>query len=693
MRYLLALCSTLCFFTFGLKAQSTFTPVNLGKSVNTEYNELYPVLSPDGKTLYFVRVNHPENNYGSRNSQDIWISRLNDDGTWSEAVRAGAPFNTGRYNAVLAAPTGSDNLYISGTYSKSLRWKNRGISVVPVLGPDSYGDPKALKIKRLTKKNKGLYTQIALNNQEDVMILSYSSKWDSDKNDLYVSLKKKKSWDKPKKIKTLSSGRIELCPQLSRDSASKRVYYTTRDNNSKEYSIWESERLDDTYRKWTMPVRLQNPINGPLFDGFFYLNPGGSLAYFVSNREGGEGKADIYRVKLFEENPYLELKGVVRHTITGQPFSGDTLVRITVNGNKVDSARVNPRDGSYKISLPLGDMYILQAEKEYHISSPDTFDLRQEREFIALEKDLLIEPLPYVKVYGRIRVKDTRSDNVVFQYPQLLVNGQKADSAKIDSAGNFELYLNHGKNYVITALAENYTPGEEKVNLRTIHEYAVIHTDIYLHLKAEPKKPEALVTGKIINSKTLKGIDSTIKANILINDFPSLNVSVKDSIYTLTLPLGSAYELKASADYFYPTLETIDLSNEKDQVKIFKDLYIAPLEVGSSVKLENIFFETAKATLKKESYVELDRVAQLMIDYPSIKIEIAGYTDNVGSVESNKKLSQDRADEVASYLVSKNIRKSRITAMGYGMENPIADNSDAEGRQKNRRVEFTILER
>src|SRR5690606_11808977 len=126
------------------------------------------------------------------------------------------------------------------------------------------------------------------------------------------------------------------------------------------------------------------------------------------------------------------------------------------------------------------------------------------------------------------------------------------------------LYLNHGKNYVITALAENYTPGEEKVNLRTIHEYAVIHTDIYLHLKAEPKKPEALVTGKIINSKTLKGIDSTIKANILINDFPSLNVSVKDSIYTLTLPLGSAYELKASADYFYPTLETIDLSNEKD---------------------------------------------------------------------------------------------------------------------------------
>jgi len=692
MRYLLVLCLFLCLYASGTKAQSTFTPVNLGKSVNTEYNELYPVLSPDGQTLYFVRADHPENTYGTKGSQDIWISRLNDDGTWSEAIHAEAPFNTARYNAVLAIPGEGDNLYISGTFTKKLRWKNRGISIVPVLGPHSYGNPKALKIKGFIKKNKGLYTQIGLNGNEDVMILSFSPKWESAQNDLYVSFRQNKKWSKPKKIKSLSSKRIELSPQLSKDSVSRRLYFTTRDNNSKEFSIWESNRLDEKFRKWSMPVRLDNSVNGPLFDGFFNLNKKGSVAYFSSNREGGEGQADLYKVKLFEENPYLELKGIVRHALTDQPLLKDTLVRISINGVPTDSIEINQHNGSYLVLLPLGNLYILQAEKEHYISFPDTFDLRQQKEYLALERDLKLKPVPYVKFYGKIRVKDAK-EATALRYPQLLVNGEKADSASIDSAGNYILYLNHGKNYVVTALAENYIPGEERINLRSVHEYDEIGLDLFVQVKPEPKKPEALVTGKIINSKTLKGIDSTVSAQILINDFPLQGVSIKDSVYSLKLPLGSVYELKASADYFYPTLEKIDLSGEKDQVKIFKDLYIAPLEVGSSVKLENIFFETAKATLMKESYVELDRVAQFMRDYPSIKIEIAGYTDNVGSVESNKKLSQERANEVASYLVSQGLSQARITPVGYGMENPIADNNTAEGRQKNRRVEFTILER
>lgn len=692
MRYLFVLCLLLCLYISDSKAQDTFIPVNLGKSVNTEYNELYPVLSPDGQTLYFVRADHPENNYGTKGSQDIWISRLNDDGTWSEAIHAGAPLNTARYNAVLAVPGEGDNLYISGTFTKKLRWKNRGISIVPVLGPLSYGNPKALKIKGFIKKNKGLYTQIGLNNKEDVMILSFSSKWESAQNDLYVSFKRKKSWSKPKKIQSLSSRRIELSPQFSKDSLSSRLYFTTRDNNSKEFSIWETKRLDDKFRKWSMPLRLDNSINGPSFDGFFNLNKKGSVAYFSSNREGSEGKADLYKVKLFEENPYMELKGVVRHALTSQPLLKDTLVRISVNGVIVDSIEINQHNGSFHAVLPLGDLYVLKAEKEHYISLPDTFDLRQQKEYLSMERDLTLKPVPFVKFYGKIRVKDTQ-EATPLRYPQLLVNGEKADSVSIDNTGNYVLYLDHGKNYVVTALAENYIPGEEKINLRSVHEYDEINLDLFVQVKPEPKKPEALVTGKIINSKTLKGIDSAVSARILINDFPLQGVTIKDSIYSLKLSLGSIYELKASADYFYPTLEVIDLSNEKDQVKIFKDLYIAPLEVGSSVKLENIFFETAKATLMKESYGELDRVAQFMRDYPTIKIEIAGYTDNVGSVESNKKLSQERANEVASYLVSQGISQSRVTPVGYGMENPIADNNTAEGRQKNRRVEFTILER
>ena len=68
-------------------AQSSFTPQNLGKTVNSEYSEINPVISVDGKTLYFSRANHPGNTLGRFNSQDVWFSTLNEDGTWTEAQR------------------------------------------------------------------------------------------------------------------------------------------------------------------------------------------------------------------------------------------------------------------------------------------------------------------------------------------------------------------------------------------------------------------------------------------------------------------------------------------------------------------------------------------------------------------------------------------------------------------------------
>src|SRR5689334_38186 len=85
----------------GILAQSSFIPQGVGSGINTTYDEINPVLSPDGKTLYFTRVNHPENTYGFEDSQDIWVSRLKPDGTWSAAVRP-LFLNIGRYNNALS---------------------------------------------------------------------------------------------------------------------------------------------------------------------------------------------------------------------------------------------------------------------------------------------------------------------------------------------------------------------------------------------------------------------------------------------------------------------------------------------------------------------------------------------------------------------------------------------------------------
>ena len=107
--------------------------------------------------------------------------------------------------------------------------------------------------------------------------------------------------------------------------------------------------------------------------------------------------------------------------------------------------------------------------------------------------------------------------------------------------------------------------------------------------------------------------------------------------------------------------------------------------------LNNIFFEYAKATLRSESFPELDRIAETLKANVNLTIEIQGHTDNVGSNESNLKLSQDRAESVRTYLLSKKLPANRVTSVGFGETRPIASNDTEEGKRQNRRVSVNIL--
>lgn len=103
-------------------------------------------------------------------------------------------------------------------------------------------------------------------------------------------------------------------------------------------------------------------------------------------------------------------------------------------------------------------------------------------------------------------------------------------------------------------------------------------------------------------------------------------------------------------------------------------------------------FDFGKATLKKQSETYLNQVADLLIAYPTMKVQINGHTDNVGSEEYNLKLSKDRADAVWSYLVSKGVEPERMTVKGFGSKYPLDTNDTEDGRSKNRRVEIEILQ-
>ena len=106
--------------------------------------------------------------------------------------------------------------------------------------------------------------------------------------------------------------------------------------------------------------------------------------------------------------------------------------------------------------------------------------------------------------------------------------------------------------------------------------------------------------------------------------------------------------------------------------------------------MQGIEFESGKATIKATSYALLDQIAQTFIENEDYIIEVQGHTDTTGKAADNKKLSQARAEAVMMYLVKKGVSSTRMTAVGYGQEKPIADNKTKAGRQKNRRVEFVI---
>ncbi|MGN7724089.1 OmpA family protein [Chitinophaga sp. 22620] len=106
--------------------------------------------------------------------------------------------------------------------------------------------------------------------------------------------------------------------------------------------------------------------------------------------------------------------------------------------------------------------------------------------------------------------------------------------------------------------------------------------------------------------------------------------------------------------------------------------------------IANLEFQTGKSDIKPKSFPSLDRVADLMIR-KNLSLKLAGHTDNVGTEANNMRLSKDRAESVKAYLASKGVNPSRIEATGYGETQPIATNKTAAGRQKNRRVEFTIF--
>ena len=166
-------------------------------------------------------------------------------------------------------------------------------------------------------------------------------------------------------------------------------------------------------------------------------------------------------------------------------------------------------------------------------------------------------------------------------------------------------------------------------------------------------------------------------------------VSDENGKFQIRLPNGSEYEVKIKSfdqDMNYTAIQ-IEESEEDMEFEI-GIMY----ELPKTYNLKDVHFETNSANLKPASYKSLNELSEFMLLKKTLKIELAGHTDDEGENEYNLALSQKRADAVRNYLLMKGVPKDRVTAVGYGEEQPVASNETEEGKAMNRRTEVRILE-
>lgn len=477
-------------------------PERLPDAVNSYVHEISPVIAPDGRTLYFDRKYHMNNTGGSDDAVDIWVSTLQDDGSWSEAERLPSPPNSSGPASVCSITPDGNTLLIGAIDINSIG----GLSHRTASG---WTEPEPLRIDNYYNSNG--YYGAYMSNEGTEIVMSIQRRDSKGGRDLYITTRRANgTWTVPRNLGgVINTKGDEDSPFLAADGRT--LYYVSHGNPRLDNEdIWITRRLDDSWQKWSKPVRLPKPINSDEDEGAFYIPASGRYVYFTSERDGS-ARLDIYRVALpnaYRPNPVVLVAGRVLETGSGTPLTATVIYEDLSTGKEIGRATSDPRNGVYKITLPSGIRYGVRAE--------------------------------------------------------------------------------------------------------------------------------------------LKG--------------------------------------------YVPVNDNLDLTQLKDYQERTVDLTLVPIRQGERVRINNLFFDFGKADLRSESYLELNRLAELLRTTPELRIDVQGHTDNVGDDLRNQALSEARAGAVVTYLTSKGVAAGRMTQHGFGSHSPEVSNDNEQGRQRNRRVEFVIVE-
>jgi len=286
--------SVLFIFIFFIQTSHVFSqelefgkPVKFGSQINSNGEEINPLMSSDGKALYFVRAFHSKNTGGQFAGSDIWVAKRNGRGQWLASSNKLKKWNNRDNNSVIGISKDHSVLYLLNAYSKKI-----GISFSNRTSSD-WTEPKLISIPDINSKD---FVGFYINPDQDVLLISMNDKSSMGQEDIYVSLKDSlNKWSSPLNIgSAVNTGGFEISPFLSQDK--KRLYFSSDGHNGLgDADIYVSERLYESWTVWSKPRNLGKGINSEKFDSYFSIY-GDSIAYFSSNRNSQ--LADIYQVKV-----------------------------------------------------------------------------------------------------------------------------------------------------------------------------------------------------------------------------------------------------------------------------------------------------------------------------------------------------------------------------------------------------------
>lgn len=428
----------------------------------------------------------------------------------------------------------------------------------------------------------------------------------------------------------------------------------------------------DSLGNWTPAQLLPGPINSNDNEGAQFISPDGKYIFFAGcNRRDGYGSCDIY-VSRKEGNQW------------GIPFNLGTPINtehwesqpcMSSDGKTLYFSSNRPggygKSDLWKSTLKPGGIWTEPVNLGPEINTPGD------------------ESSPFLHPDGRTLYFSSNGHGGL--------GGLDLFVSRMDENGKWGIPQNLG--YPINTYADEATLS---VNAHGDTAYFSSDNlggegkkDIYAFALYEQARPTTVsfMRGRVMDARTQEPLAARFQLIHLSNGEVRIESTAErhNGEFFVCLPTGEAFALNVSYPGYLFHSEHIALDGKHKDKPMEKDIFLKPIESGSTITLNNIFYATNQYQLQETSMAELEKLFTFLQQNPSVKVEISGHTDNVGSAGYNLNLSQKRAEAVYEYLVQKGISQDRIIARGYGFEKPVASNETEEGRAQNRRTELKIL--